>query len=205
MLEPKPDAILRAMIDCPHEIEHDFVTLKYDPKKPGHNALAQLSARIRSALEAETGGGEPVADAGAMTAEEIRLEDLKQIAAYDGPIVSFEVREPYYLASCDKCGWVGSSEHCGTDSFGDDSDVYCPRCHASGADCGKIATALATPPATPPDERAVEALLKVQEFAQKQCDATLSDGSIGTGFRRAMLDVVAFCDGAALAAQEQGR
>lgn len=78
-------------------------------------------------------------EAVAMTAEEHRLEYFKQMAAYNGPTVSFEVREPYYLASCDACGWVGSSELCGTDSWGDDSDVYCPRCQASGADCGKVA------------------------------------------------------------------
>ncbi len=77
-----------------------------------------------------------------MTPEEVRLEDLKQMAKYDGPIVCFEVREPYYLASCDRCGWVGSTEQCGTDSYGDDSDVYCPRCFTSGADCGKVAAAL---------------------------------------------------------------
>ena len=88
-------------------------------------------------------------DDGSMTAEEIRLENLKQMAAYSGPIVSFECREPYYLASCDHCGWVGSSELCGTDSFGDDSDVYCPRCHASGADYGKVAAALSGVPAGP--------------------------------------------------------
>lgn len=82
-----------------------------------------------------------------MTPEEIRLENLKQMAAYSGPIVSFEVREPYYLASCDHCGWVGSTELCGTDSYGDDSDVYCPRCHASGADSGKVASRIANPPA----------------------------------------------------------
>ena len=81
-----------------------------------------------------------VADAdGSMTAEEIRLENLKQMAMYDGAIVSFETRAPYYLASRDSCGWVGSSELCGTDSYGDDSDVYCPRCHSSGADCGSVA------------------------------------------------------------------
>ncbi|MBN9235135.1 MULTISPECIES: hypothetical protein [Phyllobacteriaceae] len=83
---------------------------------------------------------------GAMTPEEHRLEDLKQMAAYSGPIVSLEASEPYYLASCDHCGWVGSSKHCGTDSFGDDSDVCCPRCHTSGADCGKVAEALASHP-----------------------------------------------------------
>lgn len=77
-----------------------------------------------------------------MTPEEIRLENLKQMAMYSGPIVSFEFREPFYLASCDACGWVGSTEHCGSDSFGDDSDVYCPRCHANGADCGKVAESL---------------------------------------------------------------
>lgn len=86
---------------------------------------------------------EPVA----MTAEEHRLEDLKQQAQYNGPVVSFDVAQGYYLASCDHCGWVGSSENCGTDSFGDDSDVYCPRCSSPGADCGKVAQRLAHPPA----------------------------------------------------------
>lgn len=52
----------------------------------------------------------------------------------------FEVRGRFYLASCDGCGWIGSSELCGTDCgpWGD-SDVYCPECDASGADCGKVA------------------------------------------------------------------
>lgn len=62
--------------------------------------------------------------------------------AYRGPTISFTYNPPYYLASCDKCGWVGSSEYCGTDKEGDDSDVYCPRCHAPGADCGKVADLL---------------------------------------------------------------
>lgn len=48
---------------------------------------------------------------------------------------------PYYAASCDKCGWQGSSEDCGTDTGFDDSDVYCPDCHQSGADCGKAGEA----------------------------------------------------------------
>ena len=52
------------------------------------------------------------------------------------------VREPYYPASCDDCGWQGSSEDCGTDwGGGDDSDVYCPRCHRSGADGGRAGEA----------------------------------------------------------------
>lgn len=54
----------------------------------------------------------------------------------------YAVRPGYYIASCDSCGWIGSSEDCGTDNYGDDSDVYCPKCHASGADCGKVAEAV---------------------------------------------------------------
>ncbi len=54
----------------------------------------------------------------------------------NGQIVT--VIEPFYPASCDGCGWQGSSGDCGTDSWGDDSDVYCPR---NGADCGKAAEA----------------------------------------------------------------
>ena len=53
----------------------------------------------------------------------------------------YRVNPKFYLASCDKCGWVGSSEECGEDDFGDDSDVYCPACHAPGADCGEVAQA----------------------------------------------------------------
>jgi len=77
-----------------------------------------------------------------MTDEERRLEDLKQMAAYAGPVVSLDVNEPYYLASCDHCGWVGSSEHCGSS---DADDVHCPRCHSAGADCGMVAAAMTTP------------------------------------------------------------
>lgn len=40
----------------------------------------------------------------------------------------------FYMIRCERCGWTGSSEFCGTDSWGDDSDVYCPNCHTSGAD-----------------------------------------------------------------------
>lgn len=81
-----------------------------------------------------------------------------------GPLISFDVREPYYLASCNHCGWVGSSEHCGTDDGGDDSSVYCPRCHASGADCGKVAARVATPPA-PVAASAVDGLRTALEAA----------------------------------------
>lgn len=52
---------------------------------------------------------------------------------------TFMVTGRYYLASCDHCEWIGSSEDCGTDSGGDDSDVYCPKCDRPGADCGSEA------------------------------------------------------------------
>ncbi len=52
----------------------------------------------------------------------------------------FAVNPDYYLASCDKCGWIGSSEECGDDwNLGlGDSDVYCPNCGEPGADGGKV-------------------------------------------------------------------
>lgn len=37
----------------------------------------------------------------------------------------------YFMTKCEHCGWIGSSELCGTDSWGDDSDVYCANCHQS--------------------------------------------------------------------------
>lgn len=57
----------------------------------------------------------------------------------NGQIVT--VIEPFYPASCDGCGWQGSSGDCGSDSWSDDSDVYCPSCSKNGADCGKAAEA----------------------------------------------------------------
>lgn len=48
----------------------------------------------------------------------------------------YPVRPRYYLASCDHCGWIGSSEDCGASP---DDDVFCPQCHEVGADCGKVA------------------------------------------------------------------
>lgn len=61
------------------------------------------------------------------------------VATFEGPVVSFDVRQPYYLASCDACGWVGSSEKCGSTC---DDDVICPRCFTWGADCGRVAAML---------------------------------------------------------------
>lgn len=74
-----------------------------------------------------------------MTAEEIgaytAAERARVIAAYTGPVVLFEVATPFYLGSCDSCGWVGSTELCPPSA----EDAICPRCFSSGVDCGKVA------------------------------------------------------------------
>jgi len=44
--------LFRAAIDCPHTIEKDAVVLHFDSKKPGHNALNQLSLRLDAAADA---------------------------------------------------------------------------------------------------------------------------------------------------------
>ncbi len=49
-----------------------------------------------------------------------------------------QVNSDYYPASCDDCGWQGSSELAiNSPTGGDDYDVLCPACYRSGADCGK--------------------------------------------------------------------
>ena len=40
------DDLLNAAINCPHSIESESVTLRFDPKQPGHNALNQLGRRL---------------------------------------------------------------------------------------------------------------------------------------------------------------
>jgi protein gp37 len=37
----------------------------------------------------------------------------------------------FFMTNCEHCGWIGSSELCGTDVGFDDSDVYCPACDRS--------------------------------------------------------------------------
>ena len=106
-----------------HLSNEEYATADFDERKC-HEYGHMIARQIR-ALALPSNPGEP--DAWSI--------DPK----YCAPVVSFDVTGRYYLASCDVCGWVGSSEHCGTDSGGDDSDVYCPRCHHSGADCGKVA------------------------------------------------------------------
>lgn len=40
------EPLYRIVLKCPHRIEADSITLHYDPKQKGHNALAQLSDRL---------------------------------------------------------------------------------------------------------------------------------------------------------------
>ena len=47
------DAILTAVSSCGHSIDAESVTLYFDPKQPGHNALNQLSRRIEAAVLAD--------------------------------------------------------------------------------------------------------------------------------------------------------
>ena len=55
-LLPRPevlsDAIRRAIISCNHVIDCNRIQLFFDPDKPGHNALNQLSGRIDEAIGA---------------------------------------------------------------------------------------------------------------------------------------------------------
>lgn len=48
---PADAAILLAALNCPHTITDKQVVLKFDPSKPGHNALNQLSMRLVAAIE----------------------------------------------------------------------------------------------------------------------------------------------------------
>lgn len=102
-------------------------------------AIAQADFERRMLQGLELVNDDTPINESTLSLEEMRLENLKQMAEYSGEIVSFDVKDPYYLASCDTCGWVGSSELCIQDSWVNDSDLYCPRCHTSGADCGKVA------------------------------------------------------------------
>ena len=43
------DPLYRAAINCPHEIDRESVILKFDPNKPGLNALNQLGRRLHAA------------------------------------------------------------------------------------------------------------------------------------------------------------
>lgn len=71
-------------------------------------------------------------------ASEAPLTGMTTWRLADGRTVQTSAR--YYVASCDACGWAGSSGACGVDfGLGDDSDVYCPSCGRPGADSGSLA------------------------------------------------------------------
>ena len=38
--------LMDAVLNCPHSITHDAITLHFYPKQAGHNALAQLRHRL---------------------------------------------------------------------------------------------------------------------------------------------------------------
>ncbi|WP_395454655.1 hypothetical protein ACHMW5_13380 [Azospirillum melinis] len=62
-------------------------------------------------------------------------DDLTRYRLPDGEIV--EVAARYYLCKCQKCGWTGSSEECGSSvSLDGDGDISCPECYH--ADCEEI-------------------------------------------------------------------
>jgi hypothetical protein len=53
--EPFDDATLyRAAINCKHEIDREQITLFFDPKQPGANALNQLQRRLNAAIPQPT-------------------------------------------------------------------------------------------------------------------------------------------------------
>ena len=41
--------LLLSVLSCPHTITHESITLRFDPKQAGHNALAQLRHRMTEA------------------------------------------------------------------------------------------------------------------------------------------------------------
>ena len=56
------------------------------------------------------------------------------------------INDGFYPASCDRCGWAGSSEECITN---EDDDVICPHCFNSGCDCGKLSEGAVPEPTDP--------------------------------------------------------
>ena len=41
--------LLLSALSCPHTITHESITLRFNPKQAGHNALAQLRHRLAAA------------------------------------------------------------------------------------------------------------------------------------------------------------
>lgn len=69
--------------------------------------------------------------------EPYKMDDIHVHTLPDGR--SWTTTAEYYLASCDSCGWIGSSEECVLYHYADDADVGCPKCGQSGVDCGRVA------------------------------------------------------------------
>ena len=74
------------------------------------------------------------AEAEALERADVEAELMAEIPHNPAPS-PIPVRGRYFLTECEHCGWVGSSEQCGT-NCGDwgDSDVYCPVCERA-IDC----------------------------------------------------------------------
>lgn len=56
-VEKYAEAIRNAVLNCGHTIERDFVTLWFEEKQEGHNALNQLGRRIDAAIAAQAKHG----------------------------------------------------------------------------------------------------------------------------------------------------
>ena len=41
--------LLLTVLSCPHTVTHESITLRFNPKQAGHNALAQLRHRLAAA------------------------------------------------------------------------------------------------------------------------------------------------------------
>ena len=41
--------LMDAVLNCPHSIAHDAITLRFSPKQEGYNALVQLRHRLAEA------------------------------------------------------------------------------------------------------------------------------------------------------------
>ena len=46
---PNDQYLMDAVLNCPHSITHDAITLHFSPKQEGYNALAQLRHRLAAA------------------------------------------------------------------------------------------------------------------------------------------------------------
>jgi hypothetical protein len=120
------------------------------PKPRRHHAASPAVRRVAAANRAAT--LEPASEAYINAVQVYPFADGAIYQVYAAP-------EPYYLASCDHCGWVGSTEHCSSD---EDNDVFCPRCHHSGVDCGKVAERIGAQP--PAGDREAVALRTAAKF-----------------------------------------